>query len=158
MGERLQHRVEILPVGLTIMVPDGESIMLTALANGWKWPNVCGGEAACGVCVLEIQQGLENASPIGRDEIVRLTFIRKADKPGVRLCLSTSRFRSDARSQAGCAFVDGAGSPGRTGPRMTAHQGQAGASLALSGHRDVAVLLKWEHTYGEQSGIHADDA
>jgi ferredoxin len=67
------------------MVPDGERIMLVALANGWKWPNVCGGQAACGVCVLEVQQGMENASPIGRDEAVRLAFIRKADKPGARL-------------------------------------------------------------------------
>jgi ferredoxin len=67
------------------MVPDGEKIMLVALATGWKWPNVCGGQAACGVCVLEVQQGMENASPVGRDEAVRLVFIRKADKPGARL-------------------------------------------------------------------------
>jgi ferredoxin, 2Fe-2S len=85
MGERPKHSVEILPVGLTILVPDGESIMSTALANGWKWPNVCGGEAACGVCVLEVQEGMQNTSPIGRDEAVRLAAIRKADKPGARL-------------------------------------------------------------------------
>jgi 2Fe-2S ferredoxin len=85
MGERPEHSVAILPIGLTILVPDGESIMSTALANGWKWPNVCGGEAACGVCVLEVQEGIENASPIGRDEAVRLAAIRKADKPGARL-------------------------------------------------------------------------
>jgi len=85
MGERAKHSVEVLPVGLTILVPDGETIMSVALANGWRWPNVCGGEAACGVCVLEVQQGMENASPIGRDEAVRLAFIRKADKPGARL-------------------------------------------------------------------------
>jgi 2Fe-2S ferredoxin len=85
MGERGEHSVEIQPVGRTIMVPDGETIMSVALANGWKWPNVCGGEAACGVCVLEVQQGIENASPVGRDEAVRLDFIRKADKPGARL-------------------------------------------------------------------------
>jgi ferredoxin len=85
MDERAKLRVEILPVGHTLMVPNGESIMSTALANGWKWPNVCGGQAACGVCVLEIQQGMEHASPMGRDEAVRLTFIRKADKAGVRL-------------------------------------------------------------------------
>ena len=46
--------------------------MLVALANGWRWPNVCGGQAACGVCVLEVRQGMENASPIGRDEALRL--------------------------------------------------------------------------------------
>jgi ferredoxin, 2Fe-2S len=85
MGEKAKHSVEILPVGLTILVPDGETIMSVALASGWRWPNVCGGEAACGVCVLEIQQGMENASAIGRDEVVRLAFIRKADKPGSRL-------------------------------------------------------------------------
>jgi ferredoxin len=85
MGERAKHSVEILPIGLTLVVPDGETIMSVALANGWRWPNVCGGEAACGVCVLEVQQGMENASPIGRDEAVRLAFIRKADKPGARL-------------------------------------------------------------------------
>src|SRR5712672_1224969 len=85
MDERANHSVEVLPVGLTLMVPDGARIMLVALANGWKWPNVCGGQAACGVCVLEVLQGMENASPIGRDEAVRLAFIRRADKPGARL-------------------------------------------------------------------------
>lgn len=85
MAESAKFKVEILPIGLAIMVPDGETIMSAALAAGWRWPNVCGGEAACGVCVLEIQQGMENASPIGRDEAVRLAFIRKADKPGARL-------------------------------------------------------------------------
>jgi ferredoxin, 2Fe-2S len=85
MGEQTKHAVEILPIGLTIMVPDGETIMSVALAAGWRWPNVCGGEAACGVCVLEVQQGMEHASPVGRDEAVRLVFIRKADKPGARL-------------------------------------------------------------------------
>ena len=85
MGEQPKHSVEIQPIGLTILVPDGESIMSTALANGWKWPNVCGGEAACGVCVLEIQEGMQNSSPIGRDEAVRLAAIRKADNPAARL-------------------------------------------------------------------------
>jgi 2Fe-2S ferredoxin len=85
MDEKAKHNVEILPIGLTIMIPDGETIMSVALATGWRWPNVCGGEAACGVCVLEVQQGMENASPIGRDEAVRLAFIRRLDKPGARL-------------------------------------------------------------------------
>jgi ferredoxin len=85
MVKRSEHSVEILPVGHVFMVPDGETIMSVALANGWKWPNVCGGEATCGVCLLEVQEGSENASPIARDEAVRLAFIRKADKPGARL-------------------------------------------------------------------------
>ena len=85
MAGRPEHRVEVLPVGLTLMVPDGEAILPTALASGWRWPNVCGGEATCGVCLLEVQAGMENASPIGRDEAVRLAFIRKADLPGARL-------------------------------------------------------------------------
>lgn len=85
MGEEAKHRVEILPIGLTLAVPDGETIMAVALANGWRWPNVCGGQASCGVCLLEVQQGLEYASPIGRDEAVRLAAIRRADRPGARL-------------------------------------------------------------------------
>lgn len=85
MGDEAKHRVEILPIGLSLMVPDGETIMAVAQANGWRWPNVCGGQASCGVCQLEVQQGLENASPIGRDEAVRLTAIRRADRPGARL-------------------------------------------------------------------------
>ena len=116
MSERLKHRVEILPVGLTIMVPDGESIMLTALANGWKWPNVCGGEAACGVCVLEIQQGLENASPIGRDEIVRLTFIRKAGKPGVRLACQLRVSGPMRVLKRGARLLTAQDLPGEPGP------------------------------------------
>jgi ferredoxin, 2Fe-2S len=85
MSERVEHSVEVLPIGHTLSVPHGEAIMVVALANGWRWPNVCGGEAACGVCVLEVLQGMENASPIGRDEALRLTVIRKADKPDARL-------------------------------------------------------------------------
>jgi len=85
VGDRAKHSVEILPIGHTILVPDGSTIMAVALASGWRWPNVCGGEAACGVCVLEVQQGMEHASPIERDEAVRLAAIRKADKSGARL-------------------------------------------------------------------------
>jgi 2Fe-2S ferredoxin len=81
----MKHRVEILPVGLTLMVSDDETIMSVALSNGWRWPSVCGGQASCGVCLLQIQQGLENASPIGRDEAVRLAAIRRAGEPGARL-------------------------------------------------------------------------
>lgn len=85
MADEAKHRVEVLPVGTTVMVPDGETIMWTALADGWRWPNVCGGQATCGVCLVEIQDGLENASPIGRDEAVRLALIPKGGRPGARL-------------------------------------------------------------------------
>jgi 2Fe-2S ferredoxin len=85
MAKGEMHSVEILPAGHSIAVPDGETIMSVALADGWRWPNVCGGEATCGVCLLEIQEGMQHASPIGRDEAVRLAFIRKADKVGARL-------------------------------------------------------------------------
>jgi 2Fe-2S ferredoxin len=85
MGDGPTHRIEVLPIGLMLDVPHGESIMSVAVVQGWKWPNVCGGQASCGVCLLEIQEGLENASPIGRDEAVRLAFVRKAEIPGARL-------------------------------------------------------------------------
>jgi ferredoxin, 2Fe-2S len=85
MEDQTGHSVEVLPIGHTFLVPDGGSIMVVALASGWKWPNVCGGQATCGVCLLEVQEGEEFASAIGRDEALRLAFNGKAGNPRARL-------------------------------------------------------------------------
>jgi 2Fe-2S ferredoxin len=85
MSVSMKYAVDILPAGLTLMVSEDEPLMSAAQANGWTWPNVCGGQASCGVCLLYIQRGFENASSIGRDEAVRLSLIRGTDKPGARL-------------------------------------------------------------------------
>lgn len=45
------------PVGLDVPVPPGMPLMKAAQAIGVRWPNVCGGQAQCGVCTVEVTAG-----------------------------------------------------------------------------------------------------
>ena len=80
-----EHTVKVLPKGHQIAVPEGEKLMATAQAQGWEWPTVCNGEAACGVCMCLVEAGMEHTSEIGRDERVRLDYIGKSQEPRARL-------------------------------------------------------------------------
>lgn len=52
-GETILVRVE--PAGLEFPIGGaGMSLMAAAHRAGIRWPNVCGGLAQCGVCVVEV--------------------------------------------------------------------------------------------------------
>jgi 2Fe-2S ferredoxin len=47
-------RVRVEPAGIDLDVHEGEPIMAAASRLGYWWPTVCGGQAECGVCALEV--------------------------------------------------------------------------------------------------------
>jgi 2Fe-2S ferredoxin len=57
-----EHRVALEPAEYTFPAADGEALMHAAQRAGIKWPTVCGGNAQCGVCYVELLDR-ENATP-----------------------------------------------------------------------------------------------
>jgi 2Fe-2S ferredoxin len=51
--------VTIDPAGIAVAVPAGQSLMASAQQAGIRWPNVCGGLAQCGVCLVEVVEGAD---------------------------------------------------------------------------------------------------
>ena len=78
-------RVRVDPSGIWLDVHDGETLMVAARRAGYRWPTICGGQADCGVCAVEIvtNEGEGRAAalpqPVG-DEVTRL-----ADLPERRM-------------------------------------------------------------------------
>jgi 2Fe-2S ferredoxin len=62
-----------------IDVPEGETIMGAALAQGYYWPTTCGGEGRCTTCACVVVKGMEHLSPRGRAEARTLSEERGPD-------------------------------------------------------------------------------
>lgn len=65
--------VTVVPLGITIEVPEGVTVMAAAAGAGYTWPTVCDANASCGTCVSIIEAGQENCGPIPADEEETLT-------------------------------------------------------------------------------------
>lgn len=76
--------VTVNPLGVTIEVADGESLLAAALRQGLQWPSVCGGDAECGTCWVVVESG-EDCSEVGQRERTRLNLGRKANDARARL-------------------------------------------------------------------------
>jgi 2Fe-2S ferredoxin len=61
-------RVRVEPAGFEIEVPPEHTMMAAAVAQGYYWPTTCGGEGRCTTCAVEILEGAEQLSPMGRAE------------------------------------------------------------------------------------------
>lgn len=77
--------VSIEPLGITIDVEKGESLLAAGKRAGLRWPSVCGGDAECGTCWVVVEQGADHCSPAGDVERMRLSLGRKANDPQARL-------------------------------------------------------------------------
>ncbi len=75
------------PAGFAIEVRAAESLMAAAVRLGYYWPTTCGGEGRCTTCAVEVIDGAERLSPIGRSERAALLEGRGAGalKTGLRL-------------------------------------------------------------------------
>jgi ferredoxin len=73
------------PVGVVIEVGPGERLMEAAQRQGYRWPNVCGGEAMCGVCQVKVQEGAEHTPPQEEKETTRLKFVGRGRDETARL-------------------------------------------------------------------------
>lgn len=64
----MKQMVRVDPAGVEVAVPAGRSLMAAAQDAGIRWPNVCGGQAQCGVCAVEVMAGdLAGAPPSLRE-------------------------------------------------------------------------------------------
>jgi ferredoxin len=66
-------RVE--PLGVDLDVEEGETIMEAALRHGYRWPTICGGNASCGACCLQVLRGAQYCAPPAARELERLAAI-----------------------------------------------------------------------------------
>ena len=57
-------RVRVLPADRCFSVGPDETVLEAAIAAGWRWPSVCGGQAACGTCAFTVEQGGGSLTPI----------------------------------------------------------------------------------------------
>ncbi len=61
--------VHVLPAGIDIVTDPGQPLMRAAQAMGIRWPNVCNGQAQCGVCAVEVVLGdLSSCPPTLREQ------------------------------------------------------------------------------------------
>jgi len=83
------HLVRIEPRGLEVEATPGETVMAAAQRAGLRWPTVCGGQAECGVCVLEVLAAPIPPPPAGPEETDRLAGLPETRRdPGRALRLA----------------------------------------------------------------------
>ncbi len=71
------------PIGMTVSVKPGTSILKAAQDNGLFMRSVCGANAICGTCRCTVIKGMEGLSPVARHERKRLQELYAG--PDVRL-------------------------------------------------------------------------
>jgi ferredoxin len=58
-----EHRIVLEPAQYTFGAAEGEALMHAGQRAGLKWPTVCGGNAQCGVCYVELLDSEGIAAP-----------------------------------------------------------------------------------------------
>jgi ferredoxin len=69
----------------TVVIDNERELSILAAAAKGEQPlnHTCGGHARCGTCIVTVEEGAENLSPVGATE-ARILKVLKA-KPGQRL-------------------------------------------------------------------------
>jgi 2Fe-2S ferredoxin len=74
--------VRVEPAGIDVAVPTGIPLMKAAQAAGLRWPNVCSGQAQCGVCAIEVLAGDLATTPAGVSEGQMLSRLSQRPRQG----------------------------------------------------------------------------
>lgn len=61
-------RLEVRPSGIVLDVEPSETVIEAAWRHGYTWPTVCMGKGTCRACVLQVTDGADAFSPVGRWE------------------------------------------------------------------------------------------
>ena len=92
--------LRVVPLEAELQVPEGETVMGAAQAQGYYWPTTCGGEGRCTTCACEVLEGGEALSPMGRAE--RKTLV---EERGERVLGTAIRLACQARIERDGAIV-----------------------------------------------------
>lgn len=71
------HRVAVRPSGAELEVHGSEDLFTAAQRLGYRWPTVCGGKGTCRTCFVEVEEGVENCSPMGLLEREGIEALRR---------------------------------------------------------------------------------
>lgn len=71
----MSPRIRVEPKMLELDAAAGETVMAAARRLGFTWPTVCGGNAECGVCALEVVAGGTAIAPPTAEESARLSTL-----------------------------------------------------------------------------------
>ncbi|MFF4361469.1 2Fe-2S iron-sulfur cluster-binding protein [Streptomyces sp. NPDC001604] len=77
MDGEVTHRVSVRPLGADLDVLDGEDLFTAAARLGYRWPTVCGGKGTCRTCFVQVEEGVENCSPVGSLEREGIEALRR---------------------------------------------------------------------------------
>jgi 2Fe-2S ferredoxin len=78
-------KVTVMPLGVAFEVEDGESVFHAAVAGGYTWPTVCGGEGSCRTCYMRVLEGAENFEDPDEWEQEGLEDLPQAAEQNLRL-------------------------------------------------------------------------
>jgi 2Fe-2S ferredoxin len=88
-GSQRVSFVRVEPADVEFDVRTGESVIAAAWRAGYQWPTTCWGQAECGVCAMEILEGIELLDPIDKIEADRLRSLPRRDGGKRRLACQT---------------------------------------------------------------------
>jgi ferredoxin len=86
--------VTVHPSGIRLEPRVGETVFLAAAREGYRWPTVCGGLGTCRTCLMVVDEGRENCSPIDDLEAEGLDAL-KEPRDGVRRLACQTRVSGD---------------------------------------------------------------
>jgi len=106
--------VHVEPVGLTLSVAPGESVMTAAQRGGYHWPNICGGQAMCGACRVRVVAGAEHVDAPQAQEQARLKLLFSSkDRLACQLTVTgpVTVFKRGVKAECAPACGEGGHSP-----------------------------------------------
>jgi ferredoxin len=86
--------VLVRPADVRLDPEPGETVFLAAGRQGYRWPTVCGGLGTCRTCLMVVEEGRENCSPIEDLEAEGLDAL-KEPRNGVRRLACQTRVSGD---------------------------------------------------------------
>ncbi|KQW07312.1 ferredoxin [Streptomyces sp. Root369] len=73
----MTHTVAVRPSDVEIEVRDDEDLFSAAQRLGYRWPTVCGGKGTCRTCFVQVEEGVENCSPVSPLEREGIEALRR---------------------------------------------------------------------------------
>jgi ferredoxin, 2Fe-2S len=80
--------VRVEPIGVTLRLGVGETLIQAAWREGYYWPTVCGGRAECTACHVLVETGSGNTAAAGEEETAILRPVVERLNPAVPVRLA----------------------------------------------------------------------